>query len=181
MAKFPLAALQWRDRARLGDVAHVHDGFAVQQNIVRVDGKRATYLAILKKASASTLAVVESARETLPDIKLAAPEGLELRIDFDQSVFVRGAISGVIREGVIAAVLVSLMVLFFIGSWRSVLIVGTSIPLSIAVGLIGLFALGQTINVMTLGGLALAIGMLVDDAPRSRSRTSTAIATSTGT
>ncbi|HEY1547623.1 MAG TPA: efflux RND transporter permease subunit, partial [Kofleriaceae bacterium] len=149
---------------RLGDVAHVHDGFAVQQNIVRVDGKRASYLAILKKAGASTLAVVDATRDALPSIKAAAPNGLELRIDFDQSVFVHGAINGVVREAAISAVLVSLMVLVFLGSWRSVLIVSTSIPLSIAVGLIGLYALGQTINVMTLGGLALAIGMLVDDA-----------------
>jgi multidrug efflux pump subunit AcrB len=149
---------------RLGDVAHVHDGYAVQQNIVRVDGKRASYLAILKKAGASTLAVVDATKEALPLIRAAAPHGLEIRIDFDQSVFVRGAINGVLREGIIAAVLVSLMVLVFLGSWRSVLIVSTSIPLSIAVGLIGLYALGQTINVMTLGGLALAIGMLVDDA-----------------
>ena len=149
---------------RLGDVAHVHDGFAVQQNIVRVDGKRASYLSILKKAGASTLAVVDATRDAMPAIKAAAPGGLEIRIDFDQSVFVRGAINAVIREGVIAAVLVSLMVLVFLGSWRSVLIVSTSIPLSIACGLIGLFALGQTINIMTLGGLSLAIGMLVDDA-----------------
>jgi multidrug efflux pump subunit AcrB len=149
---------------KLGDVAHVHDGFAVQQNIVRVDGKRASYLSILKKSGASTLAVVDATKEAMPTIKAAAPDGLELRIDFDQSVFVRGAINGVLREGLISAVLVSLMVLVFLGSWRSVLIVSTSIPLSIAVGLIGLFALGQTINVMTLGGLSLAIGMLVDDA-----------------
>ncbi len=149
---------------KLGDVAHVHDGFAVQQNIVRVDGKRASYLSILKKSGASTLAVVDATKEAMPMIKAAAPDGLELRIDFDQSVFVRGAISGVIREGLIAAVLVSIMVLVFLGSWRSVLIVSMSIPLSIAVGLIGLFLLGQTVNVMTLGGLALAIGMLVDDA-----------------
>ncbi|HET9621687.1 MAG TPA: efflux RND transporter permease subunit [Kofleriaceae bacterium] len=158
--------LTMRDGAvvRLGDVAKVHDGFAVQQSIVRVDGRRASYLSILKKAGASTLAVVDAARDALPSIKAAAPDGLELRIDFDQSGFVRGAISGVLREGVISAVLVSLMVLVFLGSWRSVIIVSTSIPLSIAMGLIGLFALGQTINMMTLGGLSLAIGMLVDDA-----------------
>ncbi|MFT3699094.1 MAG: efflux RND transporter permease subunit [Kofleriaceae bacterium] len=163
MADMPL---KLKDGAivRLGDVAHVHDGFAVQQNIVRVDGKRASYLSILKKAGASTLAVVDAAKDAMPMIKAAAPDGLELRIDFDQSVFVRGAIGGVIREAVISAVLVSLMVLVFLGSWRSVLIVSTSIPLSIAVGIIGLFILGQTINVMTLGGLSLAIGMLVDDA-----------------
>jgi multidrug efflux pump subunit AcrB len=149
---------------RLGDVAKVHDGFAVQQSIVRVNGRRASYLSILKKSGASTLAVVDATRDALPAIKAAAPDGLELRIDFDQSGFVRGAISGVLREGVISAVLVSLMVLVFLGSWRSVIIVSTSIPLSIAMGLIGLYALGQTINMMTLGGLSLAIGMLVDDA-----------------
>jgi RND family efflux transporter MFP subunit len=163
MAKFPLA-LSDGAVVRLGDVAHVHDGFAVQQNIVRVDGKRASYLSILKKAGASTLAVVDAAKDAIPSIRAAAPGGLEIRMDFDQSVFVRAAIGGVIREGVIAAVLVSLMVLVFLGSWRSVVIVSTSIPLSIAVGLIGLYGFGQTINVMTLGGLALAIGMLVDDA-----------------
>jgi multidrug efflux pump subunit AcrB len=163
LAKIPLK-LSDGAIVQLGDVAHVHDGFAVQQNIVRVDGKRASYLAILKKSGASTLAVVDATKEAMPVIKAAAPDGLNLRIDFDQSVFVRGAISGVLREGLIAAVLVSLMVLVFLGSWRSVLIVSTSIPLSIAVGLIGLYALGQTVNVMTLGGLALAIGMLVDDA-----------------
>ena len=149
---------------RLGDVAHVHDGFAEQNNIVRVNGQRASYLAILKKAGASTLAVVDAARELLPSIKAAAPNGLELKIDFDQSVFVRASIAGVVREAVISAILVSLMVLMFLGSWRSVVIVSTSIPLAIAVGLIGLYLLDQSLNVMTLGGLALAIGMLVDDA-----------------
>src|SRR5262249_5090427 len=109
-------------------------------------------------------AVVDAARDALPDIKAAAPKGLELKIDFDQSVFVRGAISGVIREGLISAALVSVMVLVFHGSWRSVVIVSAWIPLSLATGLIGLFIFDQTVNVMTLGGLALAIGMLVDDA-----------------
>jgi multidrug efflux pump subunit AcrB len=149
---------------RLGDVAHAYDGYAIQQNIVRVDGRRASYLAILKKSGASTLAVVDATRDAIPMIKAAAPQGLEVKVDFDQSVFVRGAIGGVLREAVIAAVLVSLMVLVFLGSWRSVLIVSTSIPLSIATGLIGLFVFHQTLNVMTMGGLALAIGMLVDDA-----------------
>jgi CzcA family heavy metal efflux pump len=148
----------------LGDVATVHDGYAVQNNIVRVNGKRATYLAILKKASASTIAVVDAARELLPTIKAVAPEGMELSLDFDQSVFVRAAISGVLREAIISSVLVSAMILFFLGSFRSVVIVSTSIPLAIFVALIGLFLTGQTLNVMTLGGLALAIGMLVDDA-----------------
>jgi multidrug efflux pump subunit AcrB len=149
---------------RVGDVALVHDGFAPQTNIARVDGNRATYLAILKKANASTLAVVDAARDALPIIRAAAPEGMEIKIDFDQSVFVRAAMSGVLREAVVSSLLVSLMVLVFLGSWRSVVVVSTSIPLSIFVALAGLFATGQSLNIMTLGGMALAIGMLVDDA-----------------
>jgi multidrug efflux pump subunit AcrB len=148
----------------LGDVAHIHDGFAVQTNIVHVNGRRATYLSILRKAGASTLSVVDSVRNLLPSIKAAAPKGAELSIDFDQSLFVRAAIGSVLREAAIAAVLVSLMILFFLGSWRSVVIVCTSIPIALLVGVIGLFMTGQTLNLMTLGGLALAVGMLVDDA-----------------
>ena len=148
----------------LRDVAQVYDGHADQSNIVRVNGHRATYLAILKKSDASTLAVVDAAKEMLPLIKAAAPKGLELNFDFDQSRFVRGAISDVVKEGVIASLLVSLMVLFFLGSWRSMLLVCTSIPLAIFVGIIGLKLSGQTLNIMTLGGLSLAVGMLVDDA-----------------
>ena len=148
----------------LGDVAKVSDSFAEQTNIVRVNGKRATYLAILKHADASTLAVVESTREALPLIKEVAPQGLDLKIDFDQSVFVRGAIEGVVREAILASILVSLMILIFLGSWRSMIVVSTSIPLSIFVSIICLNLAGESINIMTLGGLALAIGMLVDDA-----------------
>jgi CzcA family heavy metal efflux pump len=148
----------------LGDVARVRDGYAVQENIVRVDGRRATYLVVLKKADASTLAVVQGARDQLPGIRAAAPEGMELKLDFDQSVFVKAAITNVLHEALIASILVSLMILFFLGSWRGAVIVGTSIPLAILVGLVGLFLFGQTLNLMTLGGLALAIGMLVDDA-----------------
>jgi len=148
----------------LGDVARVHDGYAVQENIVRLNGRRATYLAILKKADASTLAVVEGARDQLPIIKAAAPQGMELKIDFDQSVFVRAAIQNVLHEAALASILVSLMILFFLGSWRGAVLVMTSIPLAILVGLLGLFFFGQTLNLMTMGGLALAIGMLVDDA-----------------
>ncbi len=148
----------------LGDVAKVRDAFADQTNIVHVDGRRATYLSILRKADASTLAVVDAAREMLPQIQAAAPEGLELKIDFDQSSFVRRAIGDVLREAALASLLVSLMILVFLGSWRSVLIVCTSIPLAILVGVAGLKLLGQTLNIMTLGGLSLAIGMLVDDA-----------------
>jgi CzcA family heavy metal efflux pump len=148
----------------LGDVARVKDGYAVQDNIVRINGRRATYLAILKKADASTLAVVQGTRDVLPLIKAGAPDGMELNIDFDQSVFVKAAIVNVLHEGAIASFLVTLMILFFLGSWRGAVLVMTSIPLAILVGLIGMFLLGETLNLMTLGGLALAIGMLVDDA-----------------
>jgi len=148
----------------LGDVARVYDGFADQTNIVRINGQRATYLAILKKADASTLAVVDAAKEVLPSIQAAAPKGMELRFDFDQSHFVRAAISDVAKEALVSSLLVSVMILLFLGSWRSMLIVCTSIPLAILVGLVGLKLSGQTLNIMTLGGLSLAIGMLVDDA-----------------
>lgn len=148
----------------LGDVARVSDGFADQTNIVHVNGRRATYLAILKHADASTLAVVDAAREAMPAIKAAAPTGLDFRIDFDQSVFVRGAIKSVLREALLSSALVSLMIGLFLGSWRSMVIVCTSIPLAICSALVGLKLTGHSINIMTLGGLALAIGMLVDDA-----------------
>jgi multidrug efflux pump subunit AcrB len=149
---------------KIGDVGRVTDSFAVQGNVVHVNGKRASYLAILKHADASTLAVVEAAREALPEIQAAAPNGLELKIDFDQSVFVRGAVENVVREAIISSILVSLMILVFLGSWRNTLIVSVSIPLSIFAGLMGLFLTGQSINLMTLGGLALAVGLLVDNA-----------------
>ena len=148
----------------LGDVAHVSDSFATQTNIVHVNGKRAVYLAILKHADASTLAVVDATRDALPEIQAAAPNGLELKLDFDQSVFVRAAVKNVIREAIISSILVSLLILVFLGSWRNTVIVSTSIPLSISAGIIGLFLTGNTINLMTLGGLALAIGLLVDNA-----------------
>jgi multidrug efflux pump subunit AcrB len=148
----------------LQDVARVSDSFAEQNNIVRINGKRATYLAILKHADASTLAVVEATKKALPLIKETAPEGLELKIDFDQSIFVRAAIDGVLREAILASILVSLMILMFLGSWRGMVIVIVSIPLAILTSIIGLKLTGHTINLMTLGGLALAIGMLVDDA-----------------
>ena len=148
----------------LGDVAWISDSFAQQDNIVRVNGHRAAYLAILKHADASTLAVVEAAREAIPLIKQVAPKGLEIKIDFDQSVFVRGAVEGVVREAILGSILVSLMILVFLGSWRSMVVVSTSIPLAIFTAIIALNLTGQSINIMTLGGLALAIGMLVDDA-----------------
>ena len=122
----------------LGDVAHVGDGFAVQNNIVHVDGRRATYLTILKHSEASSLAVVEAARELLPDIRKAAPEGIDISLDFDQSVYVRAAIRNVVTEAVIASLLVSLMILLFLGSWRNTIVVITSIPCAMAAGILGL-------------------------------------------
>jgi multidrug efflux pump subunit AcrB len=148
----------------IGDVALVRDGFAEQTNIVRVDGRRAAYLTILKKADASTLAVVEAVQAMLPKIRAVAPHGLNVRLDFDQSKFVRAAISGVVREGVTSAILVGLMILAFLGSWRSVVIACISIPLAMAAAVIGLNLTGNSFNIMTLGGLALSIGLLVDNA-----------------
>ncbi len=148
----------------IGDVAAVSDSYADQTNIVRVNGRRAAYLALLRKAHSSTLAVVDAVKEALPAIRRAAPEGLDIQIDFDQSIFVRAAISGVLREAVASSALVSLMIALFLGSWRSMIIVSTSIPLAIFCSILGLNLTGNTINIMTLGGLALAIGMLVDDA-----------------
>ncbi len=148
----------------LGQVAHISDGFADQTNVVRVDRKRAAYLSILKKSNASTIMVVEAARNMIPVIKETADPALDLRVDFDQSVFVKNSIESVLHEAIIAAILVSLMIMFFLGSWRSMVIVCTSIPLSILVAIIVLKLTGNTINIMTLGGLSLAIGMLVDDA-----------------
>ncbi len=148
----------------LGDVAKVGDSFANQTNIVHVNGERATYVTIMRHSDASTLAVVEATRAALPEIRAAAPDGLELKLDFDQSVFVRSAIENVVKEAIISSILVSLMILVFLGSWRNTVIVSMSIPLSIFAGIAGLFAFGQSINLMTLGGLALAIGLLVDNA-----------------
>ncbi len=148
----------------MGDVARISDSFAEQTNIVRVNGRRATYLAILKHSEASTIAVVDAARDIIPIIKEVAPEGMELKIDFDQSVFVRAAVEGVVREALLSSILVSLMIFVFLGSWRSMAIVSISIPLAIFTAIIGLNLAGHSINIMTLGGLALAIGMLVDDA-----------------
>src|SRR4051812_29553181 len=148
----------------LGDIAKINDSFAQQTNIVRINGQRASFLPILKNSSASTLAVVDAVKAMLPDIQATAPEGLELKMDFDQSVFVRAAVSNVIKEAILSSVLVSLMILVFLGSWRNTVVVAVSIPLSIFAGVVGLFLAGQTINLMTLGGLSLAIGMLVDNA-----------------
>ena len=148
----------------LGDVAPVANAHQVQTNVVRVNGARATYLMIIKHAAASTLAVVDRVKRAIPDILATAPKGMDVTLTFDQSRFVRGALADVVREAMVAAVLVALMVLVFLGSARSMLIVIVSIPLSILTAIFALHVTGQTINVMTLGGLALAVGMLVDDA-----------------
>ena len=148
----------------LRDVAHVRDGFAVQTNMVRQDGRRSVLLTVIKKGGASTLTIVKQLKELLPTIRAAAPPGLEVKELFDQSLFVRAAITGVLTEGAVAAFLTGVMILLFLGSWRSTLVVITSIPLSILTSLAILSAIGQTLNVMTLGGLALAVGILVDDA-----------------
>jgi CzcA family heavy metal efflux pump len=146
------------------DVAHVHDGSPPQTNVVRVNGQRAVLMSILKIGDASTLDIVDTLQGMLPAIRAAVPESLQISSLSDQSLFVRAAISGVIREGAIAASLTGLMILLFLGSWRSTLIIAISIPLSILASIIALSALGETINIMTLGGLALAVGILVDDA-----------------
>ena len=146
------------------DVAYVRDGSPPQQNIVRADGKRSVLLTILKNGEASTLSVVNNVKAFLPQIRQAAPKGARIDMLFDQSVFVSGAIMDVLREAVIAAGLTGLMILLFLGSWRSTLVVLISIPLSILTSLALLGLLGHTINIMTLGGLALAVGILVDDA-----------------
>src|SRR6266850_346467 len=146
------------------DVAHVRDGFAVQTNIVAQNRVRSALLTVLKSASASTLDIISRVKEALPRIKATLPPALDITQLFDQSIFVRAAINGVVKEGVIAACLTALMILLFLGSWRSTLVVATSIPLSILCSVIVLSALGQTLNLMTLGGLALAVGILVDDA-----------------
>ena len=146
------------------DVAHVRNGSPPQTNIVRVNGQRAVLMSILKIGDASTLDIVDSLQGMLPAIRAAIPKELDIHSLSDQSLFVRAAISGVIREGAIAAGLTGLMILLFLGSWRSTLIIAISIPLSILASIIALSALGETINIMTLGGLALAVGILVDDA-----------------
>ena len=148
----------------LGDVAQVRDGFTPQTNVVRRDGTRGTLVTILKNGNASTLDVVAGIRALLPRVIPTLPPQLKIQPLADQSIFVRAAVSGVIREAVIAACLTATMILIFLGSWRSTLIIAVSIPLSILTSVIVLSLLGETINIMTLGGLALAVGILVDDA-----------------
>jgi multidrug efflux pump subunit AcrB len=146
------------------DVAWVRDGFPPQTNIVRVNGQRSVLLTIQKAGTASTLNVIAGIKALLPQIKTTVPPQLDIAPLADQSIFVRGAISGVVRETLIAACLTAFMILAFLGSWRSTLIIATSIPLAILTSIIVLSAMGETINIMTLGGLALAVGILVDDA-----------------
>jgi multidrug efflux pump subunit AcrB len=146
------------------DVAHVHNGNAVQTNVVHVDGNRSVLLSVFKNGTTSTLDIVSGIKNMLKVIKPSLPDALEIKPIGDQSAFVRASIQGVIREGVIAAALTSLMILLFLGSWRSTLIVTTSIPLSILGAIGALSAIGETLNIMTLGGLALAVGILVDEA-----------------
>jgi CzcA family heavy metal efflux pump len=146
------------------DVAHVRDGFTPQTNVVRQDGIRGTLLSIMKNGNASTISVVKDVRNMLPHVLQTLPQDLNVKLLFDQSLFVRAAIQGVMKEAVTAACLTAAMILLFLGNWRSTLIIAISIPLSILTSVIVLSALGETFNIMTLGGLALAVGILVDDA-----------------
>ena len=148
----------------VSDVAHVRDGYAVQTNIVRHNGARAALLTALKNGGSSTLEIVAELKRMLPRVRATLPPSLNLKLMFDQSIFVRAAVSGVVREAAAAAVLTGLMILLFLGSWRSTLIVCISIPLSILASLAVLNVANETVNVMTLGGMALAVGILVDDA-----------------
>ena len=145
------------------DVGQVHDGWLVQQNVVRTEGKQSVLLSVIKNGNASTLAVVNAVREALKTARASAPSGMQIQELFDQSVFVKGSVVGLLKEGAIAAALTALMIVLFLGSWRSTLVVMVSIPLSILSSLVVLYFLGETINTMTLGGLALSIGILVDD------------------
>ena len=148
----------------LGEVAHVREGFLPQTNLVRENGKRGVLVSIVKNGKASTLQIVDDLKKALPKIKLKLPDELNIKPIFDQSIFVKSAITGVLHEAMVAAGLTALLILLFLGNWRSTLIIAISIPLSIFISIFVLHALGETINIMTLGGLALAVGILVDDA-----------------
>ncbi|WP_277185129.1 efflux RND transporter permease subunit [Caballeronia sp. BR00000012568055] len=148
----------------LREVAHVRDGFSPQTNIVRQDGQRGVLISVLKNGDASTLSIVNTLKDLLPQARAQLSQDIKITALFDQSVFVKAAVQGVVREALIAAALTAAMILLFLGNWRSTCIIAISIPLSILSSLIALHALGQTINIMTLGGLALAVGILVDDA-----------------
>jgi len=146
------------------DLAHVRDGFSPQTNVVRQDGIRGTLLTVQKNGGASTIDIVNNIRAMLPQVAQTLPEDVQVTTLFDQSLFVRAAIAGVLKEGLTAACLTAAMILLFLGNWRSTLIIAISIPLSILTSIILLSAIGETFNIMTLGGLALAVGVLVDDA-----------------
>src|SRR5262249_39897306 len=146
------------------DVAQVRDGNPPQTNIVHVDGGRSVLMMVLKAGSVSTLDIIAGIKQKIIDVKDAMPDALKVNFIGDQSIFVRGAISGVAFEGVMAAVLTSIMILLFLGSWRSTVIIAVSIPLAVLGSIIMLSMIGETLNIMTLGGLALAVGILVDDA-----------------
>ncbi|HEY2020992.1 efflux RND transporter permease subunit [Paraburkholderia sp.] len=148
----------------LREVAHVRDGYSPQTNIVRQNGHRGVLMSVLKNGNASTLSIVDSLKALLPGARASLPDDLQITALFDQSVFVKAAVQGVVREALVAAALTAAMILLFLGNWRSTCIIAISIPLSILSSLLALHALGQTINIMTLGGLALAVGILVDDA-----------------
>jgi len=163
IADFPLKVIG-NSTIYVRDIGSVRNGFAPQTNIVRLDGQRGVLISILKAGNASTLDIVKGTKELLPRVAATLPPDLQIKPLSDQSIFVRAAISGVVREAIIAACLTGLMILLFLGSWRSTLIIAISIPLSILTSIIVLSALGETINIMTLGGLALAVGILVDDA-----------------
>jgi multidrug efflux pump subunit AcrB len=149
---------------RVGDVAQVRDGYDPQQNIVRQDGVRSTLLSVFKSGSASTLSVVSGAKQAMANVMKTVSTAVQVKEFNDQSLFVRAAVSGVVREGAIAAALTALMILLFLGSWRSTIIIAVSIPLAVLSSIAALSLIGETINLMTLGGLALAVGILVDDA-----------------
>src|SRR3989475_2173504 len=146
------------------DVAHVRDGFSPQTNIVLANGQRGVLMSVYKTGSTSTIDIVTRVKQILDNYRASLPEGLYITTFFDQSLYVRASIQGVLREALIAACLTAIMILLFLGNWKSTLIIAISIPLSILVSILCLSALGQTINIMTLGGLALAVGILVDDA-----------------
>src|ERR1051326_4553968 len=146
------------------DVAHVRDGFSPQTNVVRKDGLRGTLITVMRNGGASTLDIVNNMKDVLKRVQATLPNGVDIKLLFDQSLFVRASINGVVREALIAACLTAGMILLFLGNWRSTLIIAISIPLSILCSVILLAALGETFNIMTLGGLALAVGILVDDA-----------------
>jgi CzcA family heavy metal efflux pump len=163
LANLPIKAVNGA-MVYIHDVANVRDGNAVQTNVVHVDGGRSVLMSVLKSGATSTLAIVDGVKSMLEEIKSSLPDTLVVKAIGDQSLFVRAAISGVVKEGVIAAALTSLMILLFLGSWRSTVIVAISIPLSVTGAVMILSALGETLNIMTLGGLALAVGILVDEA-----------------